>query len=116
MAGEPGAGPHFPSVGDASELETAFVHELMVAVAEQQQVVEVGWATVGPVVDMVCIAAVRCSSTTWPSASVVANYQGMPLRLGDGSSFPAEVERLAGSTEHDRHHPCVAGEAPDRAG
>ena len=68
------------------------VAELVVAVAEQHEVVVVGGAAVGSVCDVVGVAPGGSDGAVGPSAVLVAGDAGVEQVVGYESVFVAEVE------------------------
>ena len=86
----------------------------MVVAAEQDGVVEVGGAAVGPVVDVVGVAPARWSVAAGEGAAAVAQHEGASERAGDEAALSADVEDLAGAAEDGGEDGGVAGEAAHR--
>ena len=76
----------------AGDGPAALVGELVVAVAEQDEVVVVGGAVVGVVDDVVGVAPGRSDGAAGPAASLVSGDEGVEQVVGHESVFVAEVE------------------------
>jgi hypothetical protein len=68
------------------------VQERVVVAAEKDQVVESGFATVGPVDDVVNVAPAGISSATGMLAMPVTGHHGAAQARVHDSGFPSDVE------------------------
>jgi hypothetical protein len=93
--------------------EAGFVHEAMVGRAEQQKVVERGFTTLGPMVDVVGIE-IAFVVTTGERAGAVAGEERAFERRWNGSLFAPHVECLAVSVIDDRDDGAIAAEPTHR--
>jgi len=87
------------------------VDESVVVAAEEGEVVQAGGAAVGPVVEVVGVAHEWWAGACGEGAVLVAGDQGAPEGGGDQAVQAADVEDLAATSEDDRDHLGVAGEA-----
>ena len=101
------------SCGVEADLPGGVVEDAVVFAAEQDEVVEVGGAAVGPVDDVVGVAHDRWAGAAGEGAVSVAGDQGAPQGGGDQSVGAADVEDLAVGAEADRDELGVAGQAAD---
>ena len=92
---DPGRGSEPWSSVDHGHGPAVVVDEVVVSVAEQGEVVELGGAAVGPVLHVVGVAAAWSSGAAGEAAAAVAEVQGAAHGFGDGVGEPADVERLA---------------------
>jgi hypothetical protein len=83
-------------VWGGGELPAGFVDEVVVAVAEQDRVRDVGAAAVFPVGDVVGVAAVGGHGAVRELAVPVAELEGLAQSWGCGPGGASDVEDLAG--------------------
>ena len=106
---ELGAGGGFadpPAVG--------LVDDVVVVVAQQAQVVQVGGASVGPVVDVVGVAVAGSSSAAGEPAAFVPQDHRSAQGAGGGVGDPAEVEGFTSGAQNGGDDRRVAGQAAGR--
>ena len=82
----------FGLVGTSADLPVLFVDEVMVAAAQEDEVLQVGGAAVGPVHEVVGVEA-DGAGASGGSAVPVAVLQQSEQILGDGPGPAAELER-----------------------
>jgi hypothetical protein len=94
------------------EVLLSVVQVVVVLVAEQDEVVQVGQSAVGPVPDVVGDALGGGSVAALDDASAVADDQGAPLGGGDDAGGPSDVERVgAAGAQDDQVDGGVAGQS-----
>jgi hypothetical protein len=87
------------------------MHAGVAAAAEQHEVGEVCWATIGPVHDVMRVGPTRrCIA---PDAALVASGQGPPLGARDGPCATSDVEDLARAIGDHAVEMSIAGKLPD---
>src|SRR5204862_5859773 len=99
-------------VGDRDG-EPALVHERVVEAAERDEVVELRFSAVGPVLHVVAVAEARAVAAR-EAAAAVARFQRAPDRGRDATSLAADVQRLAIAAFEHAEDGAVAAESPDR--
>ena len=99
------------AVGGEFEVPAAFVGLVVVAGAEGDEVVEVGWSFVFPGLEVVGLAPGDGSFAVGPGAGGVDGFEGGPLGGAGGASFAAEVDGDVVIVEEDGSEDGVAGEA-----
>ena len=92
------------------------VDDAVVMAAEQGEVVELGWAAVDPVGEVVGVAHEGWSSAGGEGAVSVAEDQGGPDRGGDRSAEAAHVEDLAVAAEDGGDDLGVTGQPAEGVG
>src|SRR5512138_2677120 len=99
------------AVGGERHLEAALVEQAMVEAAEKDQVVEVGLAAAGPVLDVVGLnePPVRAHRE---AAAAIARPQRAANRDGNGARLAADVEDTSVSAGRDGDERAVAADAP----
>jgi hypothetical protein len=101
----------FAVVGVEADLPGGVVDDAVVFAAEQDEVVEGGFAAVGPVDDVVGVAHDWWSGAAGEGAVMVAGHEGSPQGWGDESGGASDVEDLAIGAEADGDEVGVAGQA-----
>lgn len=96
--------------------ETRVVDASMVEVAQGHRVGQVGAAEPAPRSSMVELAPGEGSFAAVGRAGLEPKAEGDPLRLGEQSLEPAEVEDLGPTAEHGRGDAGGAGEPPSLTG
>ena len=86
----------------------------MVVAAEEDEVVEVGFAAVGPVVDVVVMEKAAVGAAGEAASALVADEQRPMEGRGDGPALAAQVQARASGTGLDRDQVGVAAEAAER--
>src|SRR5439155_22965690 len=76
----------------SDQLPAAFVHHPMMPAAEKDQVVEVGWAALDPVREVMSIAPRWRTFATRPLAMLVAHLQRLAHRSSDHSLGATDVD------------------------
>ena len=100
------------AVGIEDDAESSFVKRPVVEAAEQQEVVEVGFAAVGPVLDMVGVAVLHIAAREM--ATAIAMVQGAAHGGVNGAGFAPDVDDPAiWSVLHD-DPTRLASEPPGR--
>ena len=85
-------------VREQLEMEFVAVDVVVVTVTEQHQVVEVGWAVVAPVVDVVGITPGDCAVTSREAAAAIANSDSTEQVFGHGvDRSPVVQDGVAGA-------------------
>jgi len=110
LVGEADAAGLSGAVGVAPDLEASEVVEAVVATAQGDEVVGVGWAAVFPVDDVVDVEAVA-ADTAWDAAAAVSVFDEAADPAGHDVDLSAQVDRGAVSFE-DGAHGGVAGVEP----
>ena len=111
--GAVGVGPSWGGVNPGPAVAhlhgpAAVVDGNVMEAAEQAEIREVGGAPVGPVFEVVGVAAPRSAGAAGERAPAVAVLQRAALRVGDGPGEPPEVEGFGAGPEDDGHDPRVA--------
>jgi len=88
---------------------------LVVVLAEQGAVVEVGGSAVVPFPLVVAVAVGGCLLAAGGDAALVADHEGAAGGLGEAAAGAAVVEDFGGAAEHERGDPGVTGEAAELA-
>ena len=101
-------------VGVDPDLPGGVVDDSVVVAAQQDHVLQAGFAAVGPVGDVVGVAHDRGPGAAGEGAVGVAADQGPPDRRGDEAVGAADVEDLAAGAEGDGDEVGVAGQPADR--
>ena len=83
------------SVWQEFDVPAAFVHEVVVFVAEWDEVVEVGWSAVVPFPDVVCLTPPGPDGAALETTGVVDGVECSPLGGGSGPVCAANVYRYA---------------------
>jgi hypothetical protein len=83
-----------------------------VDLAQQDQVVELRLAALGPGLNMVDLAPRPRPGTARVCTTRIPGRNRPAESVGDGAREPADVEDLAAAVQHDRHHGRVAGQRP----
>ena len=76
---------------------------------EQDHSIDIGSATVDPMIKMMDIAMFGFCQTTWRSTMSVASDNGSTLCRSSGSDFSVQIQNLGTCHEHTLHH-GIAGE------
>ena len=113
QAGAVGFEDH-PCVVHALEPVAAFVQQDVVAVAQQGEVVGVGEAAVGPVLDVVGVAARRRNIAAGPHAAAVTGDEDAAQRLAHPPGAPPHIDDTSFAVEHGGDDFGVAGHASQR--
>lgn len=92
------------------DVPAVVVDPSVVVLAQQDEVGQVGWSSVGPVDDVVGVAPRRWPVAAGEGAAGVAGGECAALRDGDESLGASDVERLALAAEDDGDDASVAGE------
>src|ERR1700730_7524096 len=103
------------AAGAHRDLERAFVEAMVVEATEREEVVQIGLAAIGPVVQMVALGATRRDTTGGESARRVACPQGEALPWRDRPAGAANIEGGAVALG-DRHHFGVTADAEGDGG
>ena len=90
-----------------------FVQQVVVIPAQQDEVVEVGVAVVGPVDAVVGVATTRRYGTAGDATAVVAYGEQVELCVGHAAGLAAVVDDHTVSTDDEPVDAGVAGDAPD---
>jgi len=97
------------AVASAHDLESLFVHGAMVRVAEENQVVELRFAAVRPVDDVMGVEE-RAIRTTREPAAAIANLQRALLCCRDRAALSTDIEDRSVSGDLRRDDAGVARE------
>lgn len=97
------------AVGAEGDRNVVGVDFVVVAWAEEGQVVQAGWSALGPVVDVVCVGPGGWFFAAGEDAAVVSDDERGADVFGDDPSLAADVQGFAGGGEDDALHGGVAG-------
>jgi hypothetical protein len=100
----------------AGEAPVTFVRLMVVSGAQPGEVGEIGGAAVLPGLEVVGVAPGGGRGAVRPLAGAGAGEHGAALGGGGEPAGPADVEGLAGATEHDGDQVGLAGEAASSVG
>src|SRR5262249_58484058 len=100
--------PFGKAVSGDVDLPVGMVGGVVVRGADQHEVAEGGWPSIGPVHRMMHIAPLRWNVAGGEGTSAVAEDYGAAEWAGDGAVGPADVQRLTLTTEHCRDYLGVA--------
>ena len=117
--GAVGSGPGGDPIGSHRQRPATLVDEVMMCLAERQQIVEVGWAVVaGPPADVMDAARLERHRATRMTAGAMHRPQRPTLLAVDGALGPAGVEHFAGTAQHrrDRRRRRTASVADEAGG
>ena len=100
----------------ADDLPPAFVDHPVMAMAEKDEVFQVGLAASGPMLEMVRDRVRTRPVAAGPPASPVSNSQRTFQRGGDDPLRASDVDHLRLGAEKDAGHAAVARESRDAGG
>ena len=89
------------------------VDEGVVVSAEETEVFETGFASVGPGDDVVDVTPSGFAFTAFPYTVTVSGDDGSAETGGDDPGFASYVEEFGFGAENDSAYRCVAGELAD---
>ncbi len=96
----------------ADKTSLRVVQRPMMMTTQQDQIIEICWATIIPMNDMVSIAPPRRSPTPRKRTPTIPDGQRPPLRHRRGSRFLTAVERNTILIQQDPRDRAVAGQHP----
>ena len=112
MGVDPGGWDEFrESVVVYADFPGGVVDDAVVAAAQQDEIVEVGGAAVGPVSDVVGVGPAGGVGAAGVGAALVAGGQGFALVDGDQSAAASDVQGFGSAIQDHGDEVAVAGEA-----
>ena len=94
-----------PPIRVSGQPPAALMDRPMMGPAHQDQIGQVGRATMGPVAEMMGLTPARGPLAARDRTAAVADHQGGPLGSGHDPAGPAHRQRLGRATPKDRREP-----------